>query len=408
MYRLFQQAIANGNSYVFLSALVFKLAAGLSIAAIYVYYYSAGDMLNYAQDARLLSDLFLKEPSFFFKVISAQEQVEGLIYQNQSRALFFSKVSAVLALFTLQNFWLMNLALSVANFIVCWMLIARLLKYFKCKPWVAYASFLYFPSVVFWSSGLLKESVAMGLIYVLIALFLDFYIGRKSSIGKSILFIVCAASLWFLKYYYAAALLPLLITLLTIGSVGKKPFTRFQKWRFFALGAMVVLVLLTLITQLHPNLKPDFVLEAIVRNHKLSIAASEAEGYIGFSQLEPNLYSFIINSPKAIFGGLFLPLFKFEGAAFLASLENLIFLIIFSYALAALFRKKRAWQHTELIFAAIVYIIFLSLLIALASPNYGSLSRYKVAYTPFCLFLCLLIISESQVFFSRFQSKKKI
>jgi hypothetical protein len=45
--------------------------------------------------------------------------------------------------------------------------------------------------------------------------------------------------------------------------------------------------------------------------------------------------------------------------------------------------------YVLLITAVVLYIVLLAALLALSSPNFGALSRYKVAFVPFFVYLLL-------------------
>ena len=99
----------------------------------------------------------------------------------------------------------------------------------------------------------------------------------------------------------------------------------------------------------------------------------------------------MINLLPAMVYGLFRPL-VFEAVnlwQLLVGLENSMILILFIIALwhlskTKLFDKRFLW-------AAILFILFLDVFLAFSTPNFGTLSRYKVAYWPFFVMLILFV-----------------
>lgn len=397
---------------IFFAALFGKILAGCSLGWLYLYYYQGGDTLGYEHDARILSDIFKEDANTYLKAILGFIELETLQYHAQSRALFFAKIASLISIFSLQNYWVISIVLSMVSFFASWWWVMQLRTHFDFSAYVFFIPFLFYPSVVFWSSGLLKESLALALIYILCGLFLQVYfqaMSKKKWIGMLSISILCAWMLWLLKYYYAALLLPLLSITLLYRLLKRHTNLLSSLWRsmLFILPAFSIIILFM---YLHPNLQPDLILRAIVRNHDLSVAASAPGGYMHYESLTPTLSSFLFYFPKAVFGGLFRPL-PGEGATFLhlvSGIENLMVAGLSAFAFYLIFTKKVRYRISPLLIICMLYVVLMAGLIALASPNFGSLVRYKVAYAPFWVFLCLLVIHLSQRSTQTSQSIKKM
>jgi hypothetical protein len=90
-----------------------------------------------------------------------------------------------------------------------------------------------------------------------------------------------------------------------------------------------------------------------------------------------------MNSPWAIIAGLFAPFF-WESHSILsaiASVENLVLLIL---VISFLFSKGQL--KGSFIFPLFVYSIVLCVLLAISTPNLGTLSRYRIGFLPFLIF----------------------
>ncbi|MEK6480499.1 hypothetical protein WJR50_23350 [Catalinimonas sp. 4WD22] len=412
IFKYFYRRASRKRIYVV--SLMFKVFIGLCVGMLYSLYYQEGDMLAYYDDAVFLTDLCLQNPYKYSLFLFDQELVEGLRFADQSRALFFSKIASVVSLFSLKNYWLITLSFSLINFFFSWWFVVKLIDFLKGNEAIVYVSILFYPSVVFWSSGLLKEAIALSLIYFLSGALLSYHkkrYGWKKNTFFSLAVVLFSWALWMLKYYYAAILLPILLVLFIIQNMKhyQANLTHIQ-WKLTWLMLILIASGLFLIFMFsHPNLNPDAILKAIVKNHDLSVTASDEGKYIIFEGLSPNFTSFLAQFPKAVYSGLFRPL-PFEGSGllfWLAGIENFVLLSLSILALISLFSLKKI-SNPEMVVACIIYVILLAGLISLASPNFGSLSRYKVAYAPFWLLISLLCINESPFFSSISQSKKKI
>jgi hypothetical protein len=104
--------------------------------------------------------------------------------------------------------------------------------------------------------------------------------------------------------------------------------------------------------------------------------------------LSATIKSVIINLPWALVSGIFRP-FIGEGQGMLglaASIENLFVLILF---ISFLWRFK-IHSHRPisiLVLAGISYCVVLCIFLALSTPNLGTLSRYRVGFLPFLIFM---------------------
>ena len=137
---------------------------------------------------------------------------------------------------------------------------------------------------------------------------------------------------------------------------------------------------------LHPNFYLHRFLEVLITNHDTFIRISEDHGLIHFHNLHASWASVIVNSPWALFSGLLRP-FVWEASgmtALLASLENLVIAILLISALSG-FKMKS--PHRLLLLSTIMYIALLCIFLALSTPNLGTLSRYRVGFLPFLIFI---------------------
>ena len=122
----------NRNHYYAIFGLFIKILAGIGLGLIYKYHYQGGDTFQYFSDAGVLSNFILTNPQKIFDVLlntSIYTDLENqLVYLDQPRALFFSKIITPLYIITGGNYWLMSIALSMANFACIYIWIKELSK----------------------------------------------------------------------------------------------------------------------------------------------------------------------------------------------------------------------------------------------------------------------------------------
>lgn len=377
--------------WAFLPGMVYKVVMGWLLGLLFMTYYPSGDTIHYFSDGRVLAELSYQQPAQYLRVLAGLVPPPAvLVFLDQPRALFFAKCVSVVNIFTYNNYWITSLYFSLLSFLASWLLANDLSRRFPRQRYAAAIAFLAYPSVVFWGSGILKESIAVAAIMCIIFLVLRWRAKAYNGVQwvfRWLLLLVAVWLLWKVKYYYAAVLLPTLLAALLTWQVGRK-------WNTVAVLAGFIVSWLTLIglaSLLHPRLAINHLLAVLVHNHDTIVQLSDATNIIHFVSLDERVWSFVRNIPLAIASALFRPML-WEGTNHLqwvAGLENTVLAVLFIVALVT-----TRWNHIRSsnpvwIIATVAYIIVLGSLLAFASPNFGSLVRYRVAFLPFFVYLCL-------------------
>jgi hypothetical protein len=378
---------------LFFPALLLKLLAGVALGLLYAYYYDGGDTWTYFEFGREVTDMARRNPGSFVRFLTAQAESSVAIHFAglPPRALMMVKVSALVNLLTHDNYWISSLYFSFVSFAGSWFLVRTIVQYDDRLLNKAAIAFLFFPSVVFWSSGLLKESLAMAALCYISAVALKVWWRKPRSWWEGILSIAGLLALWEIKYYYLAVFLPLVIAGLAVERVLND---RKQPKPILWLGLLWIATLaipLALISVSRPNFYPDRFLEVVTASNEAVRAYSDVEDVIHYQDLAPTMGSVVRNLPQALFSGLFrkLPWESRNVLQLISSIENLLLLML---TLAAL-RNITSLPVTRdrlLLFTVLTYCLVLCAFLALSTPNYGTLSRYRIGFLPFFVLLILL------------------
>ena len=275
--------------------------------------------------------------------------------------------------------------MSLINFVSVHFLVTEINKKFAGLKKASAISFYFLPTFVFWTGGLLKESLAIGALAVAVALVIRLTRTREYAYIPYWLYLfLSSALLWELKYYYAAIAIPLLLALLL--------FDILSKWKKVHPGFIPIIFIagIFLVSTLHYNLDFSRVLNVIYENYLLGVNTSESSA-IQYYNFDGSGYGFLINLPLALFSGLFRPtIFDVSNPLqFIVALENLA---VFILLIIVLFRSKfRISIKVPFVIATLIYVSSLAVLLAFASPNFGTLSRYKAGYWPFFVLLVLTL-----------------
>jgi hypothetical protein len=384
---------------VFWSAYLFKIGAGLFIGWLYQYYYMTGDTFDYFKEASRMTALAQENFSAYLTFLWSSE-VDVQTFRNlnlgQPRALFFTKFVSLIGLVTNNNYWLTTCYFSLISFASAWGLVREIKRICPALSVEATFAFLFFPSIVVWSSGLIKESLAMAGLFFIVKIFLRLWSKEKISYAEWMIFPFSLWVLWSLKYYFMAVLLPILVTELLMKRVIAKRLLAARPVVYGLLWMVCFILPLVLITFLHPNFYPERFLDVIVSNHDLFVSISQPEEVIRFSSLQADAASILRNVPNAFFSGIFRP-FLWEATnalQFAAAFENMVLLLLVPGFLIGLVKSPKP---SALVWPTLLYCLLLVTFLALSTPNFGTLNRYRVGFLPFLV----LLLSYNNIFINK-------
>lgn len=371
----------NKMDKLFWPALIIKLSAGIGLGFLYQHYYTTGDTWSFFYEGKKAADAIIEDPgNLFFYFWN-----EGTNYRPRTH--FLVKWVSVFNLIDGNNYWITSLYFSFLSFVSSWILYKTVAKHFVGSRMEAGLAFLFVPSIVFWGSGIIKESLAMAALNILSAYFIAWYFSKTISRMGIITLLLSFWVLWNLKYYWAAVWLAVVLPLITVQILKAK--VRWVSEHPKMSWSIMLLMALLMVSIIHPNFYYNRLLLVIFENHNAYLALSSPSDAINFYELQPTVFSLLINSPWALISGIFRPFFLEAGNLLqvCASLENLILMLLSGMALNM--ARRQLFLFNELHLALIAYIILLSVFLSLSTPNFGSLSRFKVGFTPFLWFVLL-------------------
>jgi hypothetical protein len=372
----------------FWPALAIKLAAGVCLGLVYTYYYSVADTFGYFRDASKFATLAREDFPGYLELLFFNDHLDRLqLAFYEPRAVFLTRITSVFSILTHNNYWIIGFYFSLISFLASWNLVKVISRHIPSVTTAALFGFLFVPSVIFWSSGLLKESLAVAALYYLTTIFLKIWFRMKPFILEYVLAVVALFVFWNLKYYYVAVFMPVVFTSLFYRLVVRRALsagTEVLVWT----GVFVIPLMLMML--LHPNFHPEKLVSVIVDSNLVYNEMSAPEDVVHFQNLEPTPVSLLSHAPWALFSGLFRPLFWEASAAIqlLPGIENAFLLLLLLTGIVG-FKKYFTSPHRLLIFTLAAYVGMLCILITLSTPNFGTLSRYRAGYLSFFVFILL-------------------
>ena len=375
------------NPVLFWFSFAWKILMGVALGLLYIYYYSANDTWLFFQDATILARYAEQNFSGYLNFLftdSGNSEIWNQLVNSQERSVFLIKIISVFSLITQHNYWACAAYFSLISFVASWYLFSVIVENFEESKPAAALAFLLFPSISFWSAGLIKESLALAGLYFIASTFVKVLLKKNIKWAEIIASVICFWVAWNLKYYWAALFGAVMLTSLIVFFSAHKidSISRHKEVSWL----MVFVLLCAGVSLLHPNFYLSRVLSVLVTNHDDFVRISDPDAIIHYNQLHDSWWSILSNSPLALFSGVLRP-FVWEASGvteIIAAFENLVIaLLIFSSAL----RWKRPIMNKMLLLSVLVYVVLLCVFLALSTPNFGTLSRYRVGFLPFLIFI---------------------
>lgn len=353
---------------------------------------------NYmSQYGRLLTAQLWAEPAAALRTFMGNELHyvgQELIFYGMSNTFFFVKLLALLNLASLSTDWLNAVYCSIFSFVGCWQLVRALQRaLLRTPPAAAVMAFILWPSVVFWGSGVTKESVVIGSGTWLLAVFVQLFFGSTIlSPGRWWAVFVCLLPLVVLhfkmRYFFAMPLLGVLGGVATVQALKRIGVVR----RRGAQASVLVAVLgssIWLVLQLSKTFSMNKFTNQVITVYTFDIAHSVGRPHLEYPDLRPTGVSIAAHAPLAAANALTRPWLgeSWEPLYVAAALENVALLALLALAGWATVRSRSGRLPFSLGLGLVVFCLVLVFLIGLTTPNLGSLHRYRSGMLPYLLLL---------------------
>ncbi len=386
-----------------------KIIAGTALWVVYTYLYtdrSTADIFKYFDDSEVLYNALWNAPGDFFRMLSgigndspyfdAQyygvmnnwvRQFENNVYNDSHTMIRFN---AVLRLFSFGQYHVHTVFacfISTTGLVALYRAVHPLLQ--GVERGLMAAIFLW-PSMLFWASGVLKESL---LVFGL-GLFLLGIIGNwpdRLAWRPLVAFIIGLFVMLVVKFYVLLCLIPGLLAWQWAQARPGRPLL--QSIIVHALGLAAVLLSGSMV---HGYSMLDML---TVKQHDFIGMATDVQSgsLLTMPALDGGLWSFIRSSPHALFMTFISPFLVLgTGAlAWMSAAENLLLLAIPLFAI----RYSRPWSGIDrpTLWFLLSFILLLALLIGWTVPVVGALIRYRIPLLPFVAFAALLVIDPKRL-----------
>jgi hypothetical protein len=393
----------------FFPALTVRIIGAICVGLIYQFYYHGGDTFNYhTQGSRVIWNAFMDSPDIGLEMLFSDGTIQPGMYKYVSQMPFFQdsssytiiRISAVLDFLTFSSYSATAALFAVLSFVGSWCLFVT---FFNISPHlkssIAFAT-LFIPSVFFWGSGLLKDTVSLAFVGIATYLFYKLAIQRNVNVLRVVLFLFSCYMIYLIKIYILLCFFPAAVVWASSGYLAE------YRSLVFKILLIPFVVLVGAVAAYYSIVKignenPRYSLSEIGNTAKVTAydiayySGRNAGSTYSLGELDGTFGSMLKLAPQAINVSLFRPyLWEVRNPLMLLSAVESFFLLIFTVFIVY---KSRYVFFKALVDPEILFCIFFSISFAFAvgvsTFNFGSLSRYKIPLMPFYV-LALIFLNN--------------
>ncbi|MEP7170223.1 MAG: hypothetical protein ABI855_12695 [Bacteroidota bacterium] len=384
----------------YLAGLNVKIFGAISISVIYLLYYGGGDTTNYFNDALCWNKLLFSNPEAFFAVFKDGSTLANYfyftpetgypIYWKGGATTFVVRIAFFVTFLSFRSFIVATILFAWFSYMGVWRLFRVFLYEFPMLSREMAIAVLFIPSVFFWGSGMLKDTVSFSAAGFFTFNFYMFFIKRKQVFLHGIGLLIAAYVILAVKPYIIFAFLPGCL-LWIINNI----ITRFggSFTRAVATPVFLVIAITTgyfLLSYLGSQLG-EYSMEKVLDKAVLTQSDLKSDHYQGHAfdlgDLEPTIPSMLSKAHLAINAALFRPyLWECSNPVmYLSGIENLI---VLSFTILIILRLKiigvfKYFIKHHLLTFSLVFSLFFAFSVGISTPNFGSMVRYRIPILPF-------------------------
>lgn len=397
------------NRQYFFPALTVKIIGALAVGFIYQFYYSGGDTYNYhTHGSRHIWEAIMDSPDGLQLILGGDvtglyEYYSKIAFYGDPASYFIVRIAAVFDLITFSSYSGTAVLFAMVSFVGMWMFFKTFYEQFPhLHKWIALAAF-FIPSVFFWGSGLLKDTITLAAVGALTFSIKRLLIDKKVSIASVLLFLISAYVIFSVKKYILLCFLPAAILWVYFSNLYKLPSLALRILLIpfillFIIGSGYWAVLKVGETDERYSLSkiPE---TARITAYDIGFWTGRGAGSTySLGELDGTFGNMISKTPQAINVALFRPyLWEINNPLMaLSALESFVFLLFTFYVL--IIRRNvlsRMLIDPNIIFC-LVFCLTFAFAVGISTYNFGTLSRYRIPLLPFYLMALALMFDYSK------------
>tara|TARA_B110001452_G_scaffold168676_1_gene140991 strand:- start:8924 stop:10252 length:1329 start_codon:yes stop_codon:yes gene_type:complete len=399
----------------FLTGLNLKLLGVISFIFVYGFYYGGGDTFNYFKGSSAIVGLLLENPGYglqellgfgfggkYYGWFNENTGYPPLYMWRDSHTFSVCRYSVPFVILGARTFFTSSILVATFSYIGLW----KLYRLFN----ILYPGYsrglarliLFLPSLLFWGSGIMKDSFMICATCWITYNFYMVFIARKKVISNTLILIFNFFLIINVKSYIILSLIPGMVLWLYSLNINKikNSIIRRLMIPFIFLGFLSagsyfigsVSELMGVYGDMDSAIE-----QAQVIQEDLLRANQYGKNSYNIGEIENSLVGLITIAPIAVFTALFRPLFWEVGSVtmVISALENSMFLLFCIYFLinSNPFIFFKTIKSNPFLIYCLTFALIFAFGVGIAGTNFGALVRYKIPLIPF-FFSSIFLVSK--------------
>ncbi len=406
---------ANNPLYkaYYLKGLIYKLGATIFFALIYIYYYKGGDSLAFYYAISPTARLLFSNPAEFFYFVTGMQahypvdclyeaDVKGVMYLLRgSPTLTTIRIGAVINLISFDSYIVLCLFFAYISYYFQWKAYELMVSIYPAIHKQLSYAFLMIPSVLFWGSGVGKDSIMLGSIMLLFYCFYRIAIHRQFKFKYILLLLVTMYLITLIRSFILYAMVPCMLLMVATyyrNSINSTMLKFAFGPLFIIIGVGISIVFIQSLGQAVDSYSLDSLQQKAEGFKSWHSYLGETQGGSGYSlgsDLEYTPVGILKQAPMAMAITLYGPfIWQVNNAVMLMSaIESLFFLF---FTISVIVNRRfyliiGAIMRDHILVFCLPLVLILSIAIGLTSFNYGALVRYRIPILPFLTTVLVVI-----------------
>lgn len=397
----------------FFPALYARFFGAIMLGVIYQFYYGGGDTFNYfTYGSRWIWEAFWDDPALGVQLLLEKggdiRQPETFNYSQHiwfyrdEHSFFIVRLAALFDLFTFHTYTSTALFFAVFSFSGLWAMFSKLVVRYPGSVGQLAFAVLFVPSVIFWGSGILKDSITLGALCWMIFGFINIIERRKINPSILLILFLSAFLIYSIKIYILLCVLPGLFFW-----VYWKNMIRINSAVIKVMIAPILFILfvgagfasMQQISESSDRYSLDQIAErAAITSYDIRYgwgARTGGDGGYDLGELDGSWGSMIRLMPQAIVVSLFRPfLWEVKNPMMLLSALEGVVVFLWSIRMFRNGKWRQIWKDPFLIFCLTFSLLF-AFAVGVSTYNFGTLMRYKIPLLPF--YFIMLVVGQKSI-----------
>lgn len=387
-----------------------KAVGAVFVGLIYQYYYGGGDTAYFWKDGKVITSYFFKNINDWWELMNFGKgdyqtssiiwRVSGITYLNDVNSMTLNKVNSIINFFTIGSYIGNAMFFAFFSFFATWKFYEMLVELYPAE-WDSIGKILfYIPSVMFWGSGIFKDTLVYSAMLLIIYAVYRLFIKKQIKIKYIVLLIGSITIISNIRFFFLGLIVPL-TTMWVIISLSDNIKNKLIKRVTFPI--LLLIAVITIPTALSRYMATSDTLNETALQSKATgfytWHTSQGGSTYSLGEMDYSATGVVRKFPAAVNVSLFRPYIwevhtVFQLISALQSLFFLLFTVWVIYKVKFVLFFKTLLSDSFALYCVLMGVMF-AFVTGITSFNFGALDRYKIpALTMYLLGIFLVYVDN--------------